>query len=457
MVKLQSVNPSNYQVLGEIEISDQAEIAEKVRLAKTAQKEWKDIGLEKRVELLRNAIGELNAKMAEITLMESREMGMPINEAVEDFNGNVDFANWYFDHAGRYLSPEITFANDLETHRVYYEPMGVSAVIIPWNFPFGNFIWGTMQNLIAGNTVVLKHSEECPISGKLFEDVFVKHLPKGVFNEVYGGGETGKLLVQQNINMIVFTGNTKTGRSIYEIAGQKFIKTVMELGGSAPGIIFREADIKPAVENVCYYRLYNAGQCCDGLKRLIVHEDIYDKVVERIASIFSAKTIGIAEDKNTEIGPLAAKRQLELLISQVEDSKQKGAKIITGGSSLEAKLGGAFFEPTVLTGITRDMRVWKEEVFGPVLPVVKFRTEQEAVELANQTSYGLGAYVYTQDDKQAERVAGLIETGMVSVNGTNYTMPFNPFGGFKNSGIGREHGKYGFREITQIKIVAKGN
>ncbi len=297
--------------------------------------------------------------------------------------------------------------------------------------------------------------KECPLCGKFIDEIFTKHLPKGVFNEVYGGGEVGNSLVNQNINMIAFTGSTKTGKKIYEIAGKKFIKAVMELGGSAPGVVFEDADLDLAVGNICFNRLLNQGQCCDGLKRLIVHESIFDEVVKKVATTFSAKKVGNATDKHTEVGPLVAKRQLELLISQVEDAKTKGAKVITGGNSLEDKLGGAFFEPTVLTGITNDMRVWNEEVFGPVLPIVKFKTEQEAIELANQTVYGLGSYVFTNDKDKAERVTSAIESGMVSVNGTNYIMPFNPFGGYKNSGIGREHGRYGFDVVTQIKIIAK--
>lgn len=455
MPKLKSVNPSNYQLLGEIEISSATDIEEKVKLAKKAQIGWRDLGLAKRVELLRKAIEALKNKKEEFTLLESREMGMPINETLVDFDGTLDYANWYFENAEKYLSPETTFESDKEIHQVFYEPIGVSAVIIPWNFPFANFVWGALQSLIAGNTVVLKHSEECPLSGKFIEDIFSKHLPKGVLSEVYGDGEVGKLLVQQDIDMIAFTGSTKTGKFLYETAGKKFIKAVMELGGSAPGIIFEDADIDSAVGNVCFNRLLNQGQCCDGLKRLIVHESVFDEVAKKVASTFSTKKIGNAEDKKTEIGPLVAKRQLDLLISQVEDAKAKGAEVITGGNSLEAKLGGAFFEPTVIINISKDMRVWMEEVFGPVLPIVKFKTEQEAVELANQTSYGLGSYMFTSDQEKADRVAKAIQAGMVSVNGTNYIMPFNPFGGYKNSGFGREHGKYGFHEVTQIKIIAK--
>ena len=454
MEKLKSINPSNYEVLGEVEISTLQEVEEKVRLAREAQKEWRSLGVAGRVAVLRKDFEEFKSKKEEISLLSSQEMGVPITDALEGFEAAFGYANWYFDNAEKYLSPETTFEDDKEIHQVFYEPIGVAAVIIPWNFPFDNFIWGCVQSLLAGNTIVLKHSEECPLSGKLIEEVMCRHLPKGVFNEVYGDGEVGKLLVEQDIDMIAFTGSTKTGKYLYEVAGRKFIKAVMELGGSAPGIIFEDANIEEAVGSVCSNRLYNQGQCCDGLKRLLVHESIYDSVLEKAAAHLSAKKVGNAQEKDTEVGPLVAKRQLETLILQVEDAKAKGAKVIVGGNSLEEKMGGAFFEPTLLTDITNDMKVWVEEVFGPVLPIVKFATDEEAIELANQTNYGLGAYVYTQNKERVDRVSAALESGMVSVNGVNYVMPFNPFGGYKNSGFGREHGKYGFHEVTQIKVIS---
>jgi len=289
--------------------------------------------------------------------------------------------------------------------------------------------------------VILKHSEECSLCGKFIEDVFSKHLPQGVLTEIYGDGETGKLLLQEDVQMVSFTGSTKTGKYVYEQAGKKFIRAVVELGGSAPGIIFEDADIDTAIVTACANRLFNQGQCCDGLKRLIVHESVYDEVVRKSVEIFSRKKIGPADSEDTEVGPLVAKRQLDLLVAQVADAKVKGARVETGGNSLEEKLGGAFFEPTILTGVTPDMRVWNEEVFGPVLPIV--------------TSFGLGAYVFTEDTERALRASKSIESGMVSVNGANYVMPFNPFGGYKNSGVGREHGKYGFHEVVQVKVIAR--
>jgi acyl-CoA reductase-like NAD-dependent aldehyde dehydrogenase len=455
MQQLTSINPSTYEVIGTVAVSSPKEIKDIIKAARVAQKKWSALSLSKRVELVQTAFSALKAHKAEFTLLESQEMGMPIGETEVDFDATMEYVQWYVNNAEKYLSPETTFENDTEVHQVFYEPIGVAAVIVPWNFPFANIVWGAVQSLIAGNTIVLKHSEECPLSGKFIEDILSQHLPSGVFSEVYGDGKVGSELVHGDIDMIAFTGSTKTGKFLYELAGKKFIKAVMELGGSAPGVIFEDADVDLAIGNVCFNRLLNQGQCCDGLKRLIVHESIFDDVVKKVSSTFAAKKVGNAQERTTEIGPLVAKRQLDLLVSQVEDARNKGATIVVGGNSLESKLGGAFFEPTVVTEITGDMKVWNEEVFGPVLPIMKFKTQQEAIELANNTPYGLGAYIFTQDTKRADEVSKQIHSGMVSVNGTNYIMPFNPFGGYKHSGFGREHGKYGFHEVTQVKVVAK--
>ena len=382
MSKLVSINPSNNQLLGEINSSTLSDIQSKVKLAHESKDNWREIGVVERVKMLRNAFEEFKQRKQEIILLESMEMGAPINESECNFKGSINYANWFFDNAEKYLSPEITFETANQIHTVYHEPIGVAAVIIPWNFPFGNFIWNSLQSLIAGNTIILKHSEECPLSGKLIEDILTKHLPKGVFNEVYGDGEIGSALVEQNINLISFTGSSDVGKILYQKAGNKFIKSVMELGGSAPGIIFADANCDLAIEKICDLRLFNAGQCCDGLKRLLVHESLFDKISHKISTIFSGKIVGEATDKKTEIGPLVSKKQLDALISQVNDAIAKGAKVITGGKSLEKELGGHFFMPTVLTQVTSNMQVWMEEVFGPVLPIISFKTEEEAIQLS---------------------------------------------------------------------------
>lgn len=455
MNKIESINPSNYKLLGSVKCSTLNEVKSIVNSAHIAQKNWQSIGLKSRINILKKVFQEFIDRKRELLLLQSKEIGMTLQLAEADFEGTMGYVRWFFDNAEQHLSPKVVHESDKEIHELICEPLGVSAIIIPWNFPFANFVWASLQSLIAGNTIVLKHSEECPLNGKFIEKVFSNHMPIGVFNEIYGDGKIGELLIRQNINMISFTGSVKTGKHIYEIAGKRFIKTVMELGGSAPGIIFDDADLDKDLKSISGLRLLNSGQMCDGLKRLIVHEKIFDKVVKRLSEIFKAKKIGQADKKSTEIGPLASKKQLNILIDQIADAKIKKAEIITGGNSLEIEMGGAFFEPTILTNITQDMRVWNEEVFGPVLPIVAFKTEQEAINLANKSIYGLGSYIFTKDQKKAQRVAKLLETGMISVNSVSYKIPSNPFGGYKSSGIGRIHGEYGFHEVTQNKIIAR--
>jgi len=340
-------------------------------------------------------------------------------------------------------------------HKIVYEPFGVAAVIAPWNFPFSNFMWGVIPNLIAGNTVVFKHSEECPLMDKLIDDYMkTAKLPKGVFSQVYGDGKIGETLVNQEIDFIWFTGSSKIGKKLFELAGKKFIKAVLELGGSNPHIIFSDVKVDDKlIADIFSARFSNNGQVCDSLKRLIVHESLFNQIVEKLKTRVEKAVIGNPMDKKTELGSLVAKRQLDLLKQQVEDAVKKGAKLITGGKEPKG-LKGAYYSPTILANIKWNMRVWKEEVFGPVLPVVSFKTENEAIELANDTEYGLGAKVYSKDKKRALRVAERLQAGCIDVNKGNHWLTCNPFGGYKCSGMGREHGRIGYQELTQIKVIS---
>jgi len=455
MAKLISINPSNNQVLGEVEISTEEEIKNKVQKANQARKAWKELGLEERVKALRKVVEKFTEKKEELAKLSSQEMGMPISQSRMDVEDGISFFNWYLDNASKYLSPEVIHADEKVTQTVSYEPIGTAAVITPWNFPFTNFIWGAGQNLIVGNTVVYKTSEECPLFGKLLEEIINSAgLPEGVFSQVYGDGTVGDLLVHQDINLISFTGSTKAGKHLYEVGGEKFIKVVCELGGSAPGIIFADADLDKVIDTIYGNRFTNCGQMCDALKRLIVEKSVFEDVVERLKKKLESLNVGNAEDETTDMGPLVANRQLELLEEQVKDAVDKGAKVVIGGKRPEGLIG-VFYEPTILTNITKDMRVWQDEVFGPVLPIISFESDEEAIKLANDTKYGLGSYIYTEDKEKALEVASNIETGMVSINTASYINACSPFGGIKDSGIGREHGKYGFHELSQLKVVAQ--
>src|SRR5579859_70309 len=394
--KLISLNPGkNYEVIGEVDVSTSADITTKVAKAHAAQQQWAALGVKGRVVLLEKLYKEFVKRKNKIGSLAYQEMGMPISISyLIDIDIGLQYMRGYLDSAERWLAPEITFENDKEIHYLFCEPKGVAGISVPWNYPFLLFIWSVIQNLIAGNAIVFKHSEECPLTGKLLEDIVQSvGLPDGVFNEVYGDGNSvGEVLMNSAIDLIYFTGSTRVGKHLYQVAAQKFIPAVLELGGSAPGIVFEDANLPEALESIFFNRYLNSGQSCDGLKRLIVHRKYFDAVVQGLAKIITTKKIGNPQDQTTEIGPLVAERQLIALEAQVADAVKKGAKIVIGGKRPRGLLG-AYYEPTLLTNVTFDMRVWKEEVFGPVLPIVPFDTEEEAIALGNDSNYGLGGYI----------------------------------------------------------------
>lgn len=457
MAKLVSTNPANnYEVLGSVDVSTSIDIKDKVARAHAATAGWKALGVKKRIKFLRPLYQHFLKRKKEIALLVTREIGKPITEAKSDLDWDGDYFQDFLEHGSKYLEDEITYQKDKKVHKLIYEPLGVAAVIVPWNYPFGNFLWGVIPNLISGNTVVFKHSEECPLVGKLIDEMVGSlHLPEGVFSQVYGDGKVGELLVNGDIDLIWFTGSTAVGKKLYEIVGKKFIKGVMEMGGSNPAVVFEDVDIQNILGQLYSGRFINCGQVCDATKRLIVHESLYSAVVAQLKKRLEKVKIGDPEDEKTELGSLVAKRQLDLLEAQVEDAVACGAKVVAGGRH-PTGLRGAYYLPTILTNVTREMRVWKEEVFGPVFPVVTFQTEEEAIALANDTPYGLGAQVFSKNVDRAIRVANNINAGCIDINEGNHWQPCTPFGGYKGSGKGREHGKHGFQELCQIKVIALG-
>ena len=456
MVKLVSTNPArNYEVIWEVDVSPDEEIQKKVSAAHTAKFAWKEIGLQKRIAFLQPIYEAFKNKVDELALLETRETGRGITESRSIIDGHIKKINWFLNNVESALSDEITYEDDVAIHKIVYEPIGVAAVITPWNHPFGMFVWGVIPNLLAGNTVVFKISEECLLIGKLIEEVMLSHdLPDGVFSEVYGAGDIGWKLVHENIDLIWFTWSVKVGEQLSELAGKKFIKAVLELWGSNPCIVFEDVNVQDSIKKIYAKKFKINGQTCDALKRLIVHESIFDDVVDALQKEMESKVVGDSGDEKTDLGSLAAKRQLTLLEDQVKDAVDKGAVVIVWGQSLTG-LSGAYYIPTLLTHVTKDMRIWNEEVFGPVLPILSFTTEEEAIALANDTIYGLGAIVFSKDIERAQRVASRLESGTVEINNAIHWLSCNPFGGYKKSGMGREHGVIGFRELCQVKVISQ--
>ncbi len=456
MKMLISTNPSrDFEILGKVKISTEREIKNAVAKAKQAFASWSIMPIAERCKRISSFLKISKKRKEEIAQLMAKETGRPIVSARTNIEGGFKYFEAYIKMVDKYLAPQITYESDKEIHKILHEPRGVIAAILPWNYPYMNIAWQCGQALIAGNTIVYKNSEENPLFAKLISELMAESdIPKGVFNIIYGDGKIGDFLAHQDIDMISFTGSTEVGKSLTKIAAEKFIPIVTELGGSSPLIIC--SDVIITDEIIAYIagrRFKNAGQSCDAVKRLIVHESKFKETVQKLSHFVSKLKVGDALSEDTEIGPLVAKRQVDLIDEQVQDAIKRGAKVITGGKK-PANLKGAYYLPTLLTNISRGMKVWKEETFGPVLPIISFSTEHEAVELANDTEYGLTAHVFTNDKILFQRMAPQIKAGSIAHNQTVFWSPLNPFGGYKKSGMGRTHGPFGFYESTQIKVIS---
>ncbi|MEZ4754207.1 MAG: aldehyde dehydrogenase family protein [Bdellovibrionota bacterium] len=456
MKKIISTNPGKgYEVIGEVIASTRDEIVTAVAQAKAAEENWHLIGQAARNKYISKLCSLFEANADRIQEMSSMEVGKTRADAKFRFEGGISLIRWLIENSEQILKPEITHEDANSLHKIYYEPYGTVAVITPWNHPFQMFIWGVIPNLLVGNTVVVKHSEECPLTGQLLDELIKEvGLPEGVYAQIFGDREEGKILTDQAVDMIWFTGSTSAGQDIFAKAGKKFVKSVLELGGSNANIIFEDVDVTEHLDKIFFKRFGNCGQSCDALKRLLVHESIVDDTLELLKNFVENKKFGSNAEAETEIGPLAAKRQAVLLQSQIDDALGKGAKIITGGK-ISDKLDGAYFEPTIITNLNDSMRIWSEEVFGPSLSVIPFKTEAEAIEIANCTEYGLGAVVFSKDLDRAKRVAKKLKAGTVEINEASHWHHNNPFGGYKKSGMGREHGVTGLRELCQVKVISE--
>jgi acyl-CoA reductase-like NAD-dependent aldehyde dehydrogenase len=452
-MKIASTNPArNYEVIDEVSATPIDALPKLVERARHAQPAWASLSQSERNQAYQSFVGACRSRAEELATTMSREMGKPIVQARAHIKWTYSFFEAYFQMAESALAPEVVFEDAHERHTQYREPRGVIACIAPWNFPFLNLAWQTAQALLAGNVILYKPSEEIPVfTNLLIEIVKQSDLPEGVFTIVIGDGQLGEALVRQPVDAISFTGSARTGRRISQLAGRNLTPVMLELGGSAPGIVLADADVDRVIEAVYDGRFGGSGQFCDGLKRLIVHESLLDQVLVGLKRVNQTKRVGDPLDEATDIGPLVAKRQVELLQAQLDDALAKGAEVVFGGGQPEG-LKGAYFQPTVLKNVNRDMRVWYEEVFGPV---VTFNNEAEAIESANDTEYGLGGYVFTEDVEIYRRLAGQLKTGQVCHNTAQFYSPHSPFGGYKHSGNSRTNGVAGFHEFTQIKLVSE--
>lgn len=455
-MKLQSINPHDQSIVGELEISSVTEISKKLQMARSALVEWSAISVKERCNYVSKLVNKLQENREKLANLITLEMGKPLDQSLSEIDSELDFIRYYAENGPKNLSDETVIDKGNDFYRVTYEPYGVCVCICPWNFPLSMVTSGVLPAIIAGNTVVVKPSEYTSLSQKLVVDLINETgLPEGVVNLVIGGSEVGKALVDADIDLVWFTGSTKAGQDIYKKCGEKFIKSLLEMGGSSAGIVMADADIDNAVENLYWARFLNCGQVCTAVKRLFVEKPIFDKFMEKYVERMKSVTVGNPINK-VDIGPLINKKQLELIKEQMTDATNKGAVVKLGGKEpiADELKNGNYFEPTILTNVNKDMRVLTEETFGPVLPVVQFESEDEVVELANNTPYGLSAEIYTSNLEKGERIAKRIKSGTVAINTDNFFKPECPFGGYKKSGMGREYGKIGMQDFAQVKLIA---
>jgi acyl-CoA reductase-like NAD-dependent aldehyde dehydrogenase len=451
-----STNPAKgYEEVGRVKVSEEVDIQRAIQKAREALPAWRALSAKERGCYFEKFLVLYKNKIHELAQLQTSEIGKPITESLSECNSRVASIERDVERSIRMLNPQVLDVYEAHQTELHLEPHGVVAAIAPWNFPTSQFFIAIVQPLLAGNTVVFKHSEENPLTSQFLAALMEQAgFPEGVFTCLYGGGDVGDMLTSQDVDLISFTGSSEVGRMIYKKAADKFIPAILEMGGSSPAIVFDDIDIDKACLSVFRERFNNNGQICCALKRLIVHESIHNVVVEKLTSIIEEQVVGDPMDEKTTIGSLSARRQLETLEVQVEDSKKKGATIVTGGKRPEG-LNGAYYLPTLITNTTPDMKVLTEEVFGPVLPIIAFKTEEEALRIAHDTQYGLSAFVYSKNLERADRMAHTLEAGQVSINGCPYFSSNASFGGYKKSGIGRTRGDIGFLQVTRQKIISR--
>jgi acyl-CoA reductase-like NAD-dependent aldehyde dehydrogenase len=450
-MKFQTINPATEEILGTYEAASKADVNSAVAKSRVAFHQWKQTSVAERAKLLRKLQKVLLKNKKRYAEIITLEMGKPIRESISEIEKCAWLCEYYSQNAEKFLQDEIVKTEAKKSY-VTFEPLGVIGCIMPWNFPFWQVLRFAVPALTAGNTVVLKHSSICPESALQIVEAFERAgFPKNVFQTVLGPAEVGEALIQSNINAISVTGSVETGRRVAELAARDLKKFVLELGGSDPFIVLEDADLDFTCEAAVKGRTINSGQSCIAAKRFIVVKEVAEEFSKKLVELTNSLVIGDPLDPQTQIGPVVREEQLNKLHAQVMDSVKEGAKILTGGRRLQRK--GYFYLPTVLSNVTRHMRVFREETFGPVSPIIVVKNEEEAIRVANDSEFGLGASIWTKDLKRGEKIAKKIEAGLVYVNSSVHSDPRMPFGGVKHSGIGRELSHYGLREFVNIKSI----
>ena len=445
------INPATEKPAGTYPVSGPREVKAAVSKARSVQEAWGRFPPPERGEYLRRFATALRAHKAEYGATMSTEMGKPLKESVPEVEKCAWAADYFAENAARFLADEHVKTDAWDSY-VSFEPIGVVGSIMPWNFPFWQVVRFAVPALAAGNAIVVKPASQCQGSGlKLAEAAAEAGIPEGVFQVLTGDSSTARLLIHSDVDVISLTGSSQTGVRVMREAARDLKKVILELGGSDPFLVFEDADVDAAAKAAALGRFLNCGQSCIAAKRFFVADAIAMDFLHRLAGYAEKLSVGDPLDPATDVGPLSSRFQRDTIEAQVKDAARRGADIVLGGKRWGRR--GYFFEPTVLSNVTPEMRVLKEETFGPAAPVTTFRSVDEAIAQANATEFGLGAALWTRNLGRAGELARRIRSGMVTVNGIVKSDPRLPFGGVKKSGIGRELSRYGLLEMCNIKSV----
>ena len=473
--KVASVNPSTGAALGEFDCASISEVHAAVARAHAAQPTWASLDVRLRIAILQKFQHLLHQKKSEVAQLVTREAGKPYVEALlTEVLVVLDAARYLIENAYKLLRdepvPHGNLAMKAKSGRLLREPYGVIGIISPWNYPFSIPATESLAALVAGNAVVLKPSEFTSLTAMELASLFHQAgVPKEIFQVITGDGSTGAALVDaspvdtslprassppSSIDKLVFTGSVPTGKRIAQAAAARLLPVVLELGGKDPMLVLDDADVEIASSGAIWGAFVNAGQACLSVERCFVHRSLYEAFLEACVRKTAKLRVGDGMDPETDVGPLIHERQLLNVESHVENARAHGARVLAGGKRLP-ELGPNFYAPTVLADVTPEMRIMREETFGPVLPVMPFDSDDDAIRLANDSEYGLAASVWTCDRRRGEAIARRIQAGTVMVNDvlSCFGISEAPHGGMKASGIGRSHGRWGLEEMVRTKYM----
>jgi len=448
--QLTSYDPATGEAVGSVPVTPGDQVAEVVAAARASQPAWEGLGHDGRAELLIRACQGFLERADELGALVTREMGKPLAEGVGEAKSLAHGLQEHLDEIGEALAPE-HFDDGRNRSTVYHDPLGVCGAITPWNFPLSMPHWMVFPALAAGNAVVLKPSEETALCGQAYVDVLNEVLPEGVLQVVQGADDQGKALVASDVDMIAFTGSAEVGKHIMRACAGTLKRVILELGGKDPMIVLESADMARAAKFAALNSFRNAGQVCVSTERIFVPEAIADEFESRLAEAAASMKQGNGMDDGVRIGPMVNARQKDHVLAQLEAAVGQGAQILAGGEGHHDN----FVTPTVLVGVTEDMAIARDETFGPVACVTRVESEDEAVRLANDTHFGLGAVVFGADDDHTEGVARRLTAGMIGINKAAGGAEGTPWVGARQSGYGFHKSKDGHRQFTQTRVVTR--